>query len=231
VWVYGRSSTATTATAATTLVSATTSTLSRTVTTTGTSEPATQASLSFAVAGTVTGVSASVGQPVAQVVVLATLDPPDLQSAVDVANTLVAADQQQVATAATGTTAAQSSAASAATSAEVVVISTASWIVDATVSGSDLAEVKPGLQVQVTPTGAGAPVSSQPVTTGIVSGPLTQITAGLSDDGLGGAGGGRGGGGAGRGRHPAHRVGRSRPCSPNLKVFRDFRQILNRHGA
>ena len=248
-WAYAHSSsTTTTATTTTTLVPATTSTLSQTVITTGTIEPAVEALLSFPVSGTVTAVSATVGQPVAQGAVLATVDPTDLQSAVNVASTTVAAAQQQVITAATGTAAAQSSAtalltaaqsklataqqtlagatlsspiagtvasvsltvgtqvrtgtssttagattvapkAGAATgtgatttgaatsSAQIVVISTASWIVNATVSGSDLAQIKPGLQVEVTPTGASAPVFGTVSTVGIVASTTSGNTA------------------------------------------------------
>jgi macrolide-specific efflux system membrane fusion protein len=91
----GSTSSAATATAATSLVSVTTGTLQQSVTTSGTISPTTESDLSFGVSGTVTSVSASVGQKVAKGAVLATVGTTDLQSAVDTAQAgLDAANEQ-----------------------------------------------------------------------------------------------------------------------------------------
>jgi multidrug efflux pump subunit AcrA (membrane-fusion protein) len=67
------------------LVAASTSTVTQTVTATGTIAPAERADLSFEVTGTVTSVTASVGQVVTKGQALATVDATLLQSAVDAA--------------------------------------------------------------------------------------------------------------------------------------------------
>jgi multidrug efflux pump subunit AcrA (membrane-fusion protein) len=52
---------------------------------------------------------------------------------------------------------------------DVVVISTSSWVVDATVGSADLASIRKGLQAQVTPTGATARVFGTVDSVGIVA--------------------------------------------------------------
>lgn len=56
------------------------------------------------------------------------------------------------------------------TSPDISVISTSSWIVDATVSSADLASLKPGMQAQITPTGATQPVFGTVQSVGVVAG-------------------------------------------------------------
>jgi multidrug efflux pump subunit AcrA (membrane-fusion protein) len=245
-WALTRSSGNAKAATTTNLVTAATGTLRQTVTTTGTISPATEADLSFIVAGTVSSVPASVGAKVAKGAVLATVGTTDLQSAVDTAQAAVdAADEQlssvagstsaQIASAqaqlaaatneltqakkslvaasltspiagtvaavniatgdqvgggsssgsggsnstggsgssggssangsATGSTAGSSSSLGAA----VVVISTDSWVANASVGSADLPQVKKGLQVELTPSDATTKVFGIVASVGIVA--------------------------------------------------------------
>jgi len=54
-------------------------------------------------------------------------------------------------------------------SAQIVVITTNAWVVDASVSSADLAQVKKGLQAQMTPTGARQPVFGTVTSVGIIA--------------------------------------------------------------
>ena len=97
-WWTHRSSSAEAAASSTRLVAASTSTVKETVSATGTIEPATQASLSFAQSGKVTAVPVKVGDNVTAGQVLATIDPTSLQSALTLAQEqLTAAQAQQTA--------------------------------------------------------------------------------------------------------------------------------------
>ena len=58
---------------------------------------------------------------------------------------------------------------SSSSSDDIVVISTSSWVVDATVGSADLASIKKGLQAQITPTGATARVFGTVDSVGIVA--------------------------------------------------------------
>ena len=58
---------------------------------------------------------------------------------------------------------------SSSSSVDIVVISTSSWVVDATVGSADLASIKKGLQAQITPTGATARVFGTVDSVGIVA--------------------------------------------------------------
>ncbi|HVB90877.1 MAG TPA: biotin/lipoyl-binding protein [Acidimicrobiales bacterium] len=111
------------------VVSATTGTMQQTVAATGTIEPATQANLSFAVAGTVTAVDVKAGQTVAVGQVLATVDAKALAAQVNAAaaqlsaaNARLASDQAagaattQIYSDEAGVTSAESSLTSAQTS-------------------------------------------------------------------------------------------------------------------
>ena len=57
----------------------------------------------------------------------------------------------------------------ASSTAAVTVISDGSWIVDASVGSSDLPSIKPGLQVQITPSGATQPIFGTVTSAGIVA--------------------------------------------------------------
>ena len=205
----------------TTMVAASTATMRQTVTASGTLAPSVESDLTFAIAGTVTSVPASVGAKVAKGAVLATVGTGDLQAAVDSAQASLDAANAAL-TAASGSTAAQlasaqaqvtsaqskvadanaslaaatlrspiagtvaavnvtagdqvsgngssgsnsgnsggngssgtgtgSSSPSSSSSAQIVVISTSSWIVDASVGSADLTQLKKGLQAEITPT-------------------------------------------------------------------------------
>ena len=254
VWAATRSSASTTST--TTLVAASSGTVRQTVSANGTIEPAHEADLSFPVSGTVTSVSAQVGSKVTAGQVLATVDPADLQAAVDSAQASLdaanaalsatsssdtaqyAAAQAQVASAGSKLSSAQESLADAkltspiagtvaavniaagdavsgsggsgssgsgggsgsgsggsggsgggsgsasafaaaassssssnsgSSSAQVTVISTDSWVVDATVGSTDLAQLESGLEAEITPTGSTSPVFGVVQSVGIVA--------------------------------------------------------------
>jgi membrane fusion protein, macrolide-specific efflux system len=93
-WLVTRSS----ASAAPTyrLVPAVTTTLSQTLSSTGTIEPATTSTLSFAASGQVTAVDATVGQHVTQGQTLATMDSASLQAQVAQAKATLAGDQSRL---------------------------------------------------------------------------------------------------------------------------------------
>lgn len=110
-WAMSRSAPAPAAYA---LVAAKVSTISQTVTATGTIEPAQEADLTFTVAGTVTSVTAAVGQRVGAGAVLATVTDQSLQTAVAAAQaSITAASDQLSADQSTGAAAAQVAAATA----------------------------------------------------------------------------------------------------------------------
>ncbi len=220
------------------------STVSQSVTTTGTIEPAHEADLSFAVSGTVTSVPVSVGQKVTKGQVLARVGTTDLKSAVTLAEANLTAAEDSLSSAESGSSSAQvasaqaqvaeaksnlsaaktdladgalrstitgtvasvgvnvgdsvgsgsssgsgssggsgsggssnganssnssGSSGSSSSSDDIVVISTSSWVVDATVGSADLASIKKGLQAQITPTGATARVFGTVDSVGIVA--------------------------------------------------------------
>lgn len=212
-----------------------TGTITQTVSSTGTIEPANQANLSFSVSGTVTGVDVTSGQAVTAGQTLATIDPTTLAASLALAQATVSSDQSKLATdqaagasasqvaadqasvvssqaqltsaqaslaeatltstiagtvasinlsvgqqvsgsgtsssagsntgsgagASTGSTtrgatssAAPSSSSSTSTSAQFVIISTGSYIVNATVDDTQVSQVVVGDQAVITPTGA-----------------------------------------------------------------------------
>ena len=219
------------ATSTTTQVTVSSTTVSQSVSTTGTIEPAHEADLSFQVSGTVTSVPVAVGDQVTKGQALATVGTSELRSAVTLAKaTLTAANESlssaesgssavqiaaakaQVAQAKSNLTAAKTSLAngtlrstitgtvasvainkgdsvgssggsggsggsgssngstdSSSSTADIVVISTTSWVVDATVGSADLASVKKGLQAQITPTDSTARVFGTVASVGIVA--------------------------------------------------------------
>ncbi|HEX3839411.1 MAG TPA: biotin/lipoyl-binding protein [Acidimicrobiales bacterium] len=75
-----------------------TGTITQTVSSTGTVEPANQANLSFAVSGTVTGVNVTAGQTVTVGQSLATVDPTTLAASLALAQATVSSDQSKLAT-------------------------------------------------------------------------------------------------------------------------------------
>src|SRR5664280_3845529 len=90
-WAATRSSSS--STVAPTLVSATSSTIRDSVSTSGTIAPAQRADLSFAVSGTVTSLPVAAGDQVKAGAILATIDSASLQSAVTSAQANVTATQ------------------------------------------------------------------------------------------------------------------------------------------
>jgi macrolide-specific efflux system membrane fusion protein len=78
--------------------SVTTGSITQTVSSTGTIEPASQASLSFAVSGRVTAVNVTAGQTVTVGQSLATIDPTALSASVAQAEATVSADESKLAT-------------------------------------------------------------------------------------------------------------------------------------
>ena len=75
-----------------------TGTITQTVSSTGTIEPANQANLSFAVSGTVTGVNVTGGQTVTVGQTLATIDPTTLAASLALAQATVSSDESKLAT-------------------------------------------------------------------------------------------------------------------------------------
>jgi multidrug efflux pump subunit AcrA (membrane-fusion protein) len=225
-------------------------TVQQTVSASGTIEPATEADLSFASAGTVTAVPVQVGQTVSAGESLASIDPTTLQSDVTLAQAQVTQAQAEVSAASGGSATSTASAAaqlasaqaklasaqaaltaatlsspiagvvasvnvavgdqvsgtsggsgstatgsgttgsggsgatggssrtgassttssgSGSSSAAVSVISQGAWIVNATVGSSDLPDLKPGLQVQVTPSGSTQAIFGTVKSVGIVA--------------------------------------------------------------
>jgi hypothetical protein len=72
-------------------------------------------------------------------------------------------------TANAGTSSAASSSSSSSTSAQIVVISTSSWVVDASVGSADLSQLKKGLQAEITPTDATTQVFGTVSSIGVVA--------------------------------------------------------------
>ncbi len=72
---------------------------------------------------------------------------------------------------------AASSSSSASSGSSIVVVNTASWVVNATVTSSDLAELKKGLQATITPTGSTTPVFGTVASVGIVASSSSSGTA------------------------------------------------------
>jgi multidrug efflux pump subunit AcrA (membrane-fusion protein) len=223
----------------TTTVTVSSSTVSQSVSSTGTIEPAQEADLSFAVSGTVTSVPVSVGQKVTKGQALAHIGTTDLKSAVTLAKANLTAAEDSLTSAESGSSSVQIASAkaqvaqaksnlsaartdladgtlrstitgtvasvglgvgdsvgsssgsggsgssgssgsggsgsggngssSSSSSSDIVVISTTSWVVDASVGSSDLASIKKGLQAQITPTGATARVFGTVQSVGIVA--------------------------------------------------------------
>jgi multidrug efflux pump subunit AcrA (membrane-fusion protein) len=234
-WAATRGSTTATTTSTTVTVAA--STVSQSVTTTGTIEPAHEADLSFAVTGTVTGVPVAVGDKVTKGQALARVGTSDLSAQVTLARANLTAAEDSLSSAESGSSSAQIAAAeaqvaqgksnltaakadladgtlrstitgtvaavnisagdtvggssssgsgsgsgtgtgtgsgtgsssSSSSTPDVVVISTSSWVVDATVGSADLASIRKGLQAQITPTGATARVFGTVDSVGIVA--------------------------------------------------------------
>ncbi len=69
----------------------------------------------------------------------------------------------------TGGTGSTDTSGAAGSTAAMTVISDGSWIVDASVGSSDLPSIKPGLQVQITPSGATQPIFGTVTSAGIVA--------------------------------------------------------------
>jgi multidrug efflux pump subunit AcrA (membrane-fusion protein) len=79
--------------------------------------------------------------------------------------------------AATGGGTGANSATASSTSTAITVISTSAWIVNASVGSADLAELKKGLQAQITPTGTRTPVFGTVSSLGIVASTSTTGSA------------------------------------------------------
>jgi multidrug efflux pump subunit AcrA (membrane-fusion protein) len=212
------------ATSTTTQVTVSSTTVSQSVSTTGTIEPAHEADLSFQVSGTVTSVPVAVGEKVTKGQALATVGTSELRSAVTLAEATLTAANESLSSADSGSSAVQIAAAkaqvaqaksnlkaaktslangtlrstitgtvasvdiskgdsvggsggsggngstdSSSSTADIVVISTTSWVVNATVGSADLASVKKGLQAQITPTDATTRAFGTVASVGIVA--------------------------------------------------------------
>ena len=96
LWLTSSSTPATGLTVTTATVSATTGTIQQTVASSGTLQPASQASLNFAVSGTVTGVNVKAGQTVTAGQVLATVDTTALSEEVTAAQAQLTAAQDRL---------------------------------------------------------------------------------------------------------------------------------------
>ena len=170
-------------TTSTTLETVSTGTISQTVSSSGTIEPASQADLSFAVSGRVTAVNVSVGQTVTAGQALATIDGTSLTASLAVAQATLANDQAQLSTDQTnGATSAQLSSDSAnVASAQSQVASSQSSLADATLE-STIAGTVAALNLTV----------GQQVT-----GTASSSSSSTSDAGGGSTGNGSGSGGTG----------------------------------
>ena len=221
-----------TATTQQSIVTVSTSTLSQSVSASGTINPKVQSNLRFTSSGSVTAVNVKVGDTVTAGQPVATIDPTDLRNALDLAqanansaasalstakssstttsaqlaaaNSQVAAANAKLATAQTALASATltspiagavasvnvavgdqvsgggtssggsgsaggSAAGSSGSSAQIVVITTDAWTVATSVSSADLPMIKPGLQAQITPTGARQPVFGTVSTVGVIA--------------------------------------------------------------
>jgi macrolide-specific efflux system membrane fusion protein len=142
------------------VVSVTTGTIKQTVATSGTIEPATQASLSFAVSGPVTAVDVKAGQTVAAGQVLATVGTAALQASVDAAQAQVNSAQARLSSdeSTSAATAQIDSDEASVTSAESSLTSAQTSLADAsltsTIAGT-VASVDLTVGQQVTGSGAG----------------------------------------------------------------------------
>ena len=164
-WLTSGSSTPTGVVVTTSVVPVTTGTIQQTVASSGTIEPASQANLNFAVAGTVTAVNVKAGQTVANGQVLATVDTTALSEQVSAAeaqlasaNARLAADQASAAS----TTQIDSDQA-AVTSAESSLSSAQTALSDASLTSSisgTVASVNLTVGQQVTGTGSGTGASA-----------------------------------------------------------------------
>ncbi len=177
------------------LVPAISTTLSQTLSVTGTIEPATTSTLSFSAQGTVTAVDVTVGQHVTDGQVLATMSSPTLQEQADQANATLAQDQatlaQDQASGASSAQIAADQASVASDQAQVVAANSA-------LSGATLV----------------APNSGIAATVGYTVG--QQLTgSGGAGGGSGGSGGGGGSGGSGGGGGS----GGSGSTSPSITVI------------
>lgn len=97
IWLGTKGSSPSPLTVTTQVVSVTTGTMKKTVSASGTIEPAQQASLNFAVSGQVTAVDVSTGQTVTAGQTLATIDPSALQAQLASAQASLTAAQAQLA--------------------------------------------------------------------------------------------------------------------------------------
>jgi membrane fusion protein, macrolide-specific efflux system len=152
-------------------------TLSQTLSVTGTIEPASTATLSFSAQGEVTAVDVTVGQHVTDGQVVATMNSPTLQEQADQANATLAQDQATLAQdQASGASSAQIAADQASVASDQSQVAAA----NAALSGATLV----------------APISGIATTVGYTVG--QQLTGSGGDGGgSGGSGGGGGGGGSG----------------------------------
>ena len=160
-WLTSSSSTPTGLVISTTTVPVTTGTIQQTVASSGTIEPASQASLNFAVSGTVTQVNVKAGQAVTAGQVLATINTTALSEGVSAAQAQVAAANARLASdeAASAATSQIDSDQAAVTSAESSLSNAQTSLNDAaltsTIAGT-VASVDLNVGQQVTGTGSGS---------------------------------------------------------------------------
>ncbi len=172
-----------------------TGTITQTVASSGTVEPASQANLDFAVSGRVTAVDVTVGQSVSAGQVLASVDPTSLSASLALAQATLANDQATFATdQANGASSAQL------TSDEASVASAQSQVASAQTAFSDA-----NLQSTIAGTVAVVNLSDgQEVSGSGGSSSSSSSNPGSGGSGIGGAGSGSGGGGSGNGSSGAN---------------------------
>lgn len=160
-WLTSGSSTPTGLVVTTTTVPVTTGTIQQTVASSGTIEPASQASMNFAVSGTVTAVNVKAGQTVTAGQVLATVNTTALSEEVSAAQAQVAAANARLASdeASSGLTSQIDSDEAAVTSAESSLSNAQTALNDAALTstiGGTVASVDLNVGQQVSGTGSGS---------------------------------------------------------------------------
>jgi multidrug efflux pump subunit AcrA (membrane-fusion protein) len=197
-WFATQSSGAATGlTTSTTIETVSTGTISQTVASSGTVEPANQANLDFAVSGRVTAVNVSVGQTVAAGQALATVDDTSLSASLALAQANLANDQAQLATDQSNDASAAQLASDSANvaSAQSQVANDQSSLADATLVSTiagTVAAVNLTVGQQVSGTASSSSSSSGSGASG--SGGSGSGASGSGGSGSGGAGGGSGSG-------------------------------------
>jgi len=118
-----------------------------------------EASMTSPIAGTVAQVDIAVGDSVTQ----------SGSTAAAASSSATGTGSSASSAGAGSSSAAGSSSSSSATTAQVVVISTTSWVVDASVGSADLPQLKKGLQAEITPSGSSTKIFGTVKSVGIIA--------------------------------------------------------------